>query len=618
MLGTANRERMCLAVLALALLYPPVVHATSATRQDVLNLLNTSFQKKLFYNTYESLLHRQAKDGYLPESLTGTYPGMFPRTVGPYVFLMLNTHQWHAAKMALQYTLEATAQAHLHRVPHVIGPAQVSVSPRIDADNPGQLYHSIVLYNLKVPNFGGAQPFKAIHGQLYGADMWLSGQAQGTLSVAIVQSPKDQSPLAVTTIPANLVPPQGGWVRAQFPKPVSLQIGATYNLRLRFHGHGSVNWWGLNNVRHNPYGGCYSYDKPPLGWRFHPNYLTAFALNYGTLKFQRQDVIPVLSNTDEVDGQYSVILAWARYIATTHNTAFENATYNQVARLADQATITPYLDNAWYTTTTDLVRNPSFEHSRQGRFWDTYDLLTQVFTAESWRELIPIARARGDMAHVYKWQTALHELQHGIRYYLTRRLGGKLIYAEMRLPNGRDGKIYTGLSWVNLSPIAAGWKGANPKILSNTVAAYWKRAVFQWDGFNILGCQWNPPSKVEHIPVKKKYGWIWINKPVSRPARINHSLIGKQWAWAFLYAVQQKQWSRACHMLEFLKQAYKAPVLSVPFSKKKYGWPVFAECFWFQPDGKVAFSDPGNGEQCSWYCWAITTARKILATRKPG
>ncbi|MGC8625422.1 MAG: hypothetical protein ACP5VQ_09180, partial [Phycisphaerae bacterium] len=221
-------------------------------------------------------------------------------------------------------------------------------------------------------------------------------------------------------------------------------------------------------------------------------------------------------------------------------------------------------------------------------------------------------RARGDMAHVDKWQTALNELQYGIRYYLTRRLGGKLIYAEMRLPNGRDGKIYTGLSWVNLSPIAAGWKGANPKILSNTVAAYWKRAVFQWEGFNILGCQWNPPSTIAHVPVKKKYGWIWINKPVSRPARINHSLIGKQWAWAFLYAVQQKQWGRACHMLQFLKQAYQAPILGATFPKT-YPWPVFAESFWFQPNGKIILSDPGNGEQCSWYCWAITTARKILA-----
>ena len=596
-----NWKTACLTLATLALLFPlPIRAAAVATRNDVVKLLNSPFQKKLFQNTYESLVHRLAPDGYLPESFTGAYGGMFPRTVGPYVFLMLEKHQWGIAKKVLQYTLKATAQAHLHRVPHVIGPADISVSPLIDSANPGQSLHSIVLYNLKVPNFGGAQPFKAIRSKLYGTDMWISGNAEGKLWVAIVRSPPDKTPLALATIPANLLTPQGGWVRVQFKKPVVLQKGTGYDLRLRFEGKGSVNWWGLNNVSDNPYGGCYSYDKPPLGWRFHPSYLTAFALNYGTLKDQRREVIPVLSNTDQPDGQYSVVLAWARYIATTHDSAFANATYSQVARLASQATRTPYLDNGWPTTTTDLVRNPCFEHSRQGRFWDTYDLLTQVFIAESWREMIPIARARGDMAHVDKWQTALTELEHGIRYYLTRRLGGKLIYAEMRLPNGYDGKIYTGLSWVNLSPIAAGWKGANPKILNDTVAAYWKRAAYQWDGFDLLGSEWNPPSRVVHILVKKKYGWVWLRKQIRRPARTVYPFAGKQWAWEFLYAVQRKQWARACDLLEFLRKANHAPLFSQTFDCGSHG--------------KVGLSDPGNGEQCAWYCWAITTARKVLTT----
>ena len=442
MMRSFHWRTACLTLIAFLFLLPLPAWAVAVTRDDVLKLLNNPFQKKLFQNTYESLVHRVAPDGYLPESLTGAYPGMFPRTVGPYVFLMLEKHQWRIAKKVLRYTLEATALSHLHRVPHVIGRA-------------------------------------------------------------------------------------------------------------------------------------YSQHKPL--------------------------VIPVINDQDQPDGQYSVILAWARYVATTHDTAFENATYNQVARLTNLATNVPYL-NINTSLTTDLVRNPSFEDSREGRFWDTYDLLTQVFTAESWREMIPVAKARGDMAHVDKWQTALNELEYGIRHYLTRRLGGKLIYAEMRLPNGYGGKIYTGLSWVNLSPIAAGWKRVNPKILNATVAAYRKRATFQWDGFHILGCEWNPPG-VRHIYTVKKSGWVITRKPIRR-ARINYQLIGKQWAWEFLYSVQQKQWSRACHLLEFLRKAYK--------------WPVFAESFWFQPKGKVAFSDPGNAEQCSWYCWAITTARKILTAYTPN
>ena len=602
-----------LTLASLIMLFPLPIRAATiiTTRREVLTLLNSPFQKTLFQNTYESLFHRVAPDGYLPESLTGAYPGMFPRSASAFVFMMLEKHQWETAKKVLRYVLQATRLSHLQWVPHVIGPANISVSPLIDSANPGQILHTIVLYNLKAPNFGGAQPFQALSGKLYGVDLWLSGQAQGKIQVEVVRSPTDRHPLAVSIISASLLSQQGGWMRMQFQKPVTLQKGATYDLRVRLQGHGSADWWGLNNVSKNPYGGCYSYDKPPLGWRFHSNYLTAFALNYGTLQYKRATVIPVISNSDQPDGQYSIVLAWARYITDTHDSAFENATYDQVARLADLAIGPPYL-NIDTSLTTDLVRNPCFEHSREGRFWDTYDLLTQVFTAEAWRKMIPIAKARGDVWHVQKWQNALNELQYGIRNYLTRRLHGKLIYAEMRLPDGYGGKIYQGLSWVNLSPIAARWGGVNPNILRQTVAGYRKCATFLWDGYRILGCEWNPPG-IRHIYTINKSGWTIVRKPISH-ARISHALIGKQWAWAFLYAIQQKQWGRACHMLQFLKQAYKTPVLLATFPKAN-PWPVFAECFWFRPDGKVAISDPGNGEQCSWYCWAIIAARKILMAR---
>ncbi|MGC9261714.1 MAG: hypothetical protein ACP5I8_16750, partial [Phycisphaerae bacterium] len=114
MVWSLNWKTVCLTLAALVLLFPLPARAAAATRKDVLKLLNAPFQKKLFQNTYESLVRRVAPDGYLPESLTGAYGGMFPRTVGPYVFLMLETHQWGIAKKVLQYTLEATAQAHLH------------------------------------------------------------------------------------------------------------------------------------------------------------------------------------------------------------------------------------------------------------------------------------------------------------------------------------------------------------------------------------------------------------------------------------------------------------------------------------------------------------------------
>jgi heme/copper-type cytochrome/quinol oxidase subunit 2 len=93
-----------------------------------------------------------------------------------------------------------------------------------------------------------------------------------------------------------------------------------------------------------------------------------------------------------------------------------------------------------------------------------------------------------------------------------------------------------------------------------------------------LGAEWNPPD------------------------RIARAVIGKQWAWEFLYSVERGEWNRACELLNFLEKANNNP--------------LFAECFWLSPDGKINLSDPGNGEQTSWYVWAISRARKILEGKK--
>lgn len=543
-----------------------------ASKEDVIRRLQNPFHVSLYQNTYQSLLKRLGNDGYLPESLTGAYYGMFPRTVGPYVFLLLEEGEWEKAKRVLKYTLEATALAQMNRIPHVIGPSYWEEEP-IVKEGEGQLLHLIALYRLDMPDYGGAQPFKAIQPKLYGVEMWLtSEEGEGELLVEIVRSIEDRSPMGLVKVPIGKS--TGGWVKARFEEPLHLEKGRDYLLRLRFQGKGKIIWWGLNEVTENPFGGAFSYDKPPIGWQRHSDHVTAFALDFGALRHRREKVIPILCRADQPDGHYHVILAWARYVESTKDKEFEDSTYGLVARLTDLCTDMPYLNIGWGTTATYLVRNPCFEHSREVRFWDCYDLLTQVFTAEAWREMLPIAKRRGDWEHYWRWQRALSMVERGIREFLTRQINGKTIYAEMRLPDGGKGTIYEGLSWVNLSPIAAGWKGADRAILDNTIAIYRKYATFQWENFNLLGAEWDPPNKIAR------------------------SVIGKQWAWEFLYSVEKGEWDRACELLDFLERANTNP--------------IFAECFWLSPEGKMMLNDPGNGEQTSWYCWAIAKARRIL------
>jgi len=562
-----------LLLLLLALLIPS---AMPRGKEDVLNLLNSPFQQRLFQNTYQSLLERLHPNGYLPESLTGAYGGEFPRTLGPYVFLLLENGEFGKAKKALQYVLDAASLSGMSRIPHVIGQEYREREPQINDANPGQIFHFVHLYRLDRPDYGGAQPFKAVSSQLQAVEVWLSkDKAEGNLKVEIASELEGQ-PIAEVSIPSEKLKSQG-WTRVVFPKPVSLKRGENYLIRLSFEGKGTIGWWGLNDVEDNPFAGAYSYDKPPTSWRLHKDHITAFALDFGSLPHKEKRVIPIWDKADQPDGHYHVILAWARYVAVSGDRDFADKTYPQLAKLADLATDMPYMNMGWGTTTTFLIRNPCFEHSREVRFWDCYDLLTQVFTAEAWRELLPIARKRGDWEHYFRWQTVLAQLERGIREFLTLQIEGKTIYGEMRLPDSAKGKLYDGLSWVNLSPIAAGWKGAEEEILRATVEVYREKAYFPWQGFNLLAAEWDPPD------------------------RIARAVIGKQWAWEFLYCVERGEWDRACELLEFLEKANMTA--------------LFAECFWISEEGEMRLNDPGNGEQTAWYAWAISRARKILEGR---
>lgn len=196
------------------------------TKDDVLKLLNSPFHQRLFGNTYKSLLERLQPSGYLPESLTGAYGGEFPRTLGPYVFLLLESGEFEKARRVLQYVLDATSLAGMNRIPHVIGPEYREREPQVDDANPGQTLHFIPLYRLDLPDYGGAQPFKAVSSKLYAVEIWLTkeGETEGVLKVEIASQPEGKA-IAGVEMPTSKIGTQG-WVRVVFPKPLDLKPSA--------------------------------------------------------------------------------------------------------------------------------------------------------------------------------------------------------------------------------------------------------------------------------------------------------------------------------------------------------------------------------------------------------
>lgn len=91
------------------------------TKETIKGKLSSEYFEKLYSKTYFSLLDRMDSKGYLKESLTGAYSGMFPRTTGPYVLLLIETGRYQEAELTLRYLLETLEKNNLERIPRVIG-----------------------------------------------------------------------------------------------------------------------------------------------------------------------------------------------------------------------------------------------------------------------------------------------------------------------------------------------------------------------------------------------------------------------------------------------------------------------------------------------------------------
>jgi hypothetical protein len=58
----------------------------------------------------------------------------------------------------------------------------------------------------------------------------------------------------------------------------------------------------------------------------------------------------------------------------------------------------------YFNASLNLLFNPNLEHSRQGHYWSTFDVLTNVFAAEALRELAIFAEQLGDTGQALQWR----------------------------------------------------------------------------------------------------------------------------------------------------------------------------------------------------------------------
>lgn len=556
--------------IAVVLCACTVMRANAESPQAVRDLLSNPKVEQLYGKTYASLVERVQPDGFFQESLTGAYPGMFPRTVGALVALFAETGEWKKARDVVDVCMRAAQEYGLDRHLHIFDRPLNNV-PVENSDAVVVPEFDYALYRLDPP-YQAAQRFVAGARPVRAVAVLVAAVGTGTMHARLTADPEEGPIYAETKVDITDRNVSMRWLRLEFPSPVQLPNGQDVWLKLQWSGAGIPLWFGRTDAAGHRWAGGQAKDAQQ--WYRHPANLASFAIDTGRLRFKstKGDFLAI-SRNDQLDGNLHVIWGWAKVAESGVDPQWADRTWKQAARQMDVASDWPYLPIQLAPMWPGLARNVCFEHSREGRYWDTHDLLTNCWMAEALRAMAAEAGRRGDAERQQRWTQRLHAVEAAIHAKLVAEIDGKRIYAEMRLPDGWDGSIYDGLSWVNWAPWQTDWKGADPHILRNTLDVCRSKMERVYNGNRIIYAAWGPEGHV------------------------SQQVIGKGVGWDIDACPQYGEWDRIAEWLRFLAETNTAE--------------LYAEAFNYV-DGRMAMQDPGNGEQCAWWCQAIARARKAV------
>ena len=267
---------------------------------------------------------------------------------------------------------------------------------------------------------------------------------------------------------------------------------------------------------------------------------------------------------------------------TEENVAYIESSYSKIKDFANY-----YLDKGYIRNEYDLLYNESFEHSRDGSYWQSYDLVTNVYASQALYELSEYFKD-SDPTNAKKWKDASTRIANGIHKNLTVECQGELMYAEFYGTKKKnietvpetEKKFYAGLSWVNLAPMGCDWYAAKPEILEHTYQIYLEF------------------GSARYYEDRTKMLDVYSDLNASRPRRLtsgNH-IIGKGLAWEIMYCAKTGKTDRLAEINTFIEK-----------NSKKFYPEVWAY------GGGV--NDSGNQEQASWLLVAQKTANPELKSK---
>lgn len=493
----------------------------------------------LFDSSYASLAARVSHLGYTPTSLTGTYGKMYTRDASVQAMAMLADGDDGRARAILRYLLRYSAATGQARLPHRIAEETNTLSSAQQTDT------SVPAVALGGPH-GGTQAMPA-PGMVSAVDVWLSrgdgatGEVEATL---LAGTGADATPVDTQTIAAADLPAApGGWVTFEFLPPLFATPPAGYGIRLTGRGMrpGAVTWWGAG-------AGNASYRER----------VTDFHLSGYDMY-------------DETDQLSSVALAWAKTYWGA-DSRYRDETFPLIRKFVDYYLDTP----GYFSSELNLIRNPILDDEG---YHNTYDLLTNVFTAEALHELAPVADRRGDHADAARYREFAARIEQGIKANLVTTVDGKRIYAE-KYEIGATTEFHAGYSFVNLSPIAAQWYAMDRTLMANTVQAYFAHESKDWSGITML-------SSMQDYAGSGHNRWV----------------LSKSFAWELRFAAMTGNARRVGELDAFLRRY--DPDVAQPVAE---GWIL-------DESGTVTLTDPGNQEHAGWYVLQLLRTYPALRGR---
>ncbi len=500
---------------------------------------------ELYSNTYQSLRDRINNRGYSPTSLTGMYDGMYIRDAACQILMHLAQGDTDIARRMLSYIYGVFQELGAAIPNHVISDLNETSYGNNDGTSVGSLRPLINLGGTAVAE----QEISATKDEtITSVGVWLSKKddAYGLIRAELL---RDGKLISTAELKASELDTSRQFAVFEFSLPLTPVRSGSYTLRLSAPDspEKTVVWYGKSNYR----GLKTTLDGKSV------NGEASFEAFKHNLQYLSTDIQP--------DAINHVAYAWTLYANSAPDTEVDKKfiaeSFPIVLKYSEE-----FFKPEYFSSTLKLVRNPFFEHSREGRKWNSYDLLTNVFVSQTSYNLSAIAEKLGYTEKADELMDMALSIRDGINANLVAEANGKQIYAELIDVDHSD-RFILGMSWVNISPNAVNWFGMDTEIMQNTLDYYIENAPLTYNGYKMLDACYT----------------------LENGASGNH-VIGKGFSWELMFCFNSDNSERFNMLTDFLV---------VNSSPKR----VFTESWWL-PN---RFSDVGNQEHASWQAYAVAS-----------